>query len=337
MTRPARRPRRRRSSSAPTAGGRGSPTTSRSRTSAAAPTASPRYVVERGEQAKGVVVAYDRRFASEHFAAAAAEVLLAHDIPVAFAGPRRADPDELATRSSSAARRPGIVITASHNPWTDNGFKVKAPTGAAAGAGDPRGRSRRGSPPTAGRPSSGGRSPTPRPPGSSSGSTRTRATSAFVRADARPRRAPGGRHVGAGRADVGRRAAAGSRACSPAAGSGSPRSTRSATRTSAASTRSRSGPHVDEALGIAGRRRLRPGPAARRRRGPGGRGRRARHVHPPAPGHRAADVLPRRAPRAARAGRGQRQQHLDGRAARRALRHRRPTRRRSGSSSSARR
>ena len=29
-----------------------------------------RYVVGRGEQAKGVVLAYDRRFASEHFAAA---------------------------------------------------------------------------------------------------------------------------------------------------------------------------------------------------------------------------------------------------------------------------
>src|SRR5262249_58059125 len=28
----------------------------------------------------------------------------------------------------------GIVITASHNPWTDRGYKIKAPPGAAAGA-----------------------------------------------------------------------------------------------------------------------------------------------------------------------------------------------------------
>src|SRR5687767_2490184 len=34
------------------------------------------YVIEQGEQAKGVVIAYDRRFASEHFAAATAEVIL---------------------------------------------------------------------------------------------------------------------------------------------------------------------------------------------------------------------------------------------------------------------
>ena len=92
-----------------------------------------RYVVERGEQAKGVVVAYDRRFASEHFAAAAAEVLLAHDIPVAIATaavPTQMSSYEVVQRGAAA----GIVITASHNPWTDNGFKVKAPTGAAAGA-----------------------------------------------------------------------------------------------------------------------------------------------------------------------------------------------------------
>jgi phosphomannomutase len=92
-----------------------------------------RYVVGRGETARGVVVAYDRRFASEHFAIAAAEVLLAHDIPVAYAAhavPTQMSSYEVVRRGSSA----GIVITASHNPWVDNGFKVKAPTGAAAGA-----------------------------------------------------------------------------------------------------------------------------------------------------------------------------------------------------------
>ena len=91
------------------------------------------YVVERGETAKGVVVAYDRRFSSEFFAMAAAEILLAHGIPVAFAThavPTQMSSYEVVERGSAA----GIVITASHNPWVDNGFKVKAPTGAAAGA-----------------------------------------------------------------------------------------------------------------------------------------------------------------------------------------------------------
>jgi phosphomannomutase len=91
-----------------------------------------RYVVERGEQAKGVVIAYDRRFASEHFATAAAEVLLANDIPVAYAThavPTQMSSFEVVERRAAA----GIVITASHNPWTDNGFKVKAPTGSAGG------------------------------------------------------------------------------------------------------------------------------------------------------------------------------------------------------------
>jgi phosphomannomutase len=90
------------------------------------------YVAGRGETAKGVVVAYDRRFASEHFAVAAAEVLLAHDIPVAYgvhAVPTQMSSYEVVQRGAAA----GIVITASHNPWVDNGFKVKAPTGAAAG------------------------------------------------------------------------------------------------------------------------------------------------------------------------------------------------------------
>ena len=91
-----------------------------------------RYVLGRGEREKGVVIAYDRRFASEHFAIAAAEVLLAHGIPVAYAVhavPTQMSSYEVVERGASA----GIVITASHNPWTDNGFKVKAPTGSAGG------------------------------------------------------------------------------------------------------------------------------------------------------------------------------------------------------------
>ena len=90
------------------------------------------WVVARGEQSKGIVFAYDRRFASEHFATAAAEVVLAHDIPIVFAAhalPTQMSSFEVVQRGAAA----GIVITASHNPWTDNGFKIKSPTGAAAG------------------------------------------------------------------------------------------------------------------------------------------------------------------------------------------------------------
>ena len=89
-------------------------------------------MVQRGEQSKGIVIAYDRRFASEHFAAAAAEVVVAQGIPVALAAhavPTQMSSFEVVQRGSAA----GIVITASHNPWTDNGFKIKSPTGAAGG------------------------------------------------------------------------------------------------------------------------------------------------------------------------------------------------------------
>ena len=80
---------------------------------------------------KGVVIAYDRRFASEFFAQAAAEVLLAYDIPVAMshtAVPTQMTSYEVVDRGAAC----GIMITASHNPYPDNGFKVKSPSGAAA-------------------------------------------------------------------------------------------------------------------------------------------------------------------------------------------------------------
>ena len=84
-----------------------------------------------GPPSRGVVVCHDRRFASEHFARACVEVLAAHDIR-SFT-----PPDCVPTQVGSFFTRElgagaGIVITASHNPWTDNGFKVKADTGGAA-------------------------------------------------------------------------------------------------------------------------------------------------------------------------------------------------------------
>jgi phosphomannomutase len=84
-----------------------------------------------GTTEKGVVIAYDRRFASEFFAQAAAEVLLAYDIPVAMAQnavPTQMTSYEVVERGAAC----GIMITASHNPYPDNGFKVKSPSGAAA-------------------------------------------------------------------------------------------------------------------------------------------------------------------------------------------------------------
>jgi phosphomannomutase len=89
------------------------------------------YLHQTGGADRGVVVAHDRRFASEHFARACVEVLAAHDIRSLT--PPEAVPTQVAsffTRELAAGA--GIVITASHNPWTDNGFKVKADTGGAA-------------------------------------------------------------------------------------------------------------------------------------------------------------------------------------------------------------
>ncbi len=89
------------------------------------------YLHQNGAADRGVVVCWDRRFASEHFARACVEVLAAHDIRSFVPG--EAVPTQVGsyfTREMGAGA--GIVITASHNPWTDNGFKVKADTGGAA-------------------------------------------------------------------------------------------------------------------------------------------------------------------------------------------------------------
>ena len=88
-----------------------------------------------GDDARGAVIGGDKRFRSEDFAAAAAEVLAANGIPVHFCGggvPTPVISFGVTERNALGA----INITASHNPPQDNGFKVRDPNG---GAIDPAG------------------------------------------------------------------------------------------------------------------------------------------------------------------------------------------------------
>ncbi|CAN5745584.1 phosphoglucomutase/phosphomannomutase family protein [soil metagenome] len=78
-----------------------------------------------------VVIGYDRRFLSEHFALRAAEVMVGNHFRIAIF--QEAAPTPLiswAVKDLGASG--GIVITASHNPPDFNGFKIKAPWGGSA-------------------------------------------------------------------------------------------------------------------------------------------------------------------------------------------------------------
>jgi phosphomannomutase len=78
-----------------------------------------------------IVVGYDRRFLSEQFAGRVAEVMAGNGFAVSLF-----DTDVPTPLVSWAVRERGadggLVITASHNPHTFNGFKIKAPWGGSA-------------------------------------------------------------------------------------------------------------------------------------------------------------------------------------------------------------
>jgi phosphomannomutase len=93
------------------------------------------YLIDKGHQNKWVVVGYDRRFHSENFAEAVAEVLSANGLQVYLTD--RATPTPVISYSVVEKKAVAAVnITASHNPPTDNGFKVRDSNG---GAIDPDG------------------------------------------------------------------------------------------------------------------------------------------------------------------------------------------------------
>jgi phosphomannomutase len=80
-------------------------------------------IIRRGEEKKGVVIGFDRRFLSDLAAAAAAEVFAGNNIPVILISEDAPTPlIEFATARSNAAF--GLAFTASHNPPEWNGLKV---------------------------------------------------------------------------------------------------------------------------------------------------------------------------------------------------------------------
>jgi alpha-D-glucose phosphate-specific phosphoglucomutase len=88
------------------------------------------YLKQQGTAEKGMVIGHDKRFAAEHFAAAAAEVLAANGIPVWLtegATPTPAISYAVVDKQAAGA----INITASHNPPWDCGFKVRDARGGA--------------------------------------------------------------------------------------------------------------------------------------------------------------------------------------------------------------
>jgi alpha-D-glucose phosphate-specific phosphoglucomutase len=93
------------------------------------------YLLEIGKVGQTVIVGHDMRFAGEFFAVAAAEVLAANGFKVLLTN--GATPTPVISYAVVDKKAAGAVnITASHNPPTDNGFKVRDENG---GAIDPEG------------------------------------------------------------------------------------------------------------------------------------------------------------------------------------------------------
>ncbi len=96
------------------------------------------YMLEKGKAGQWFVIGHDKRFDSEYFALAAAEVMAANGLKVFLTD--GATPTPVIAFSVVNKKAQGAInITASHNPATDNGFKVRDEHG---GAIDPQGLKR---------------------------------------------------------------------------------------------------------------------------------------------------------------------------------------------------
>ena len=90
-----------------------------------------RYVVRCEDARKGVIVGYDHRFASDTVAVAIAGVIASTGTPVFLTDKPCPTPAvSLLVRQRGAAG--GLMVTASHNPYSWNGIKYKATYGSSA-------------------------------------------------------------------------------------------------------------------------------------------------------------------------------------------------------------
>ena len=89
------------------------------------------YLKQAGLAGRGLIIGYDTRFASEDFAAAAAEVIAGNGIKV-YLCPRAIPTPVISFGVQVKGAGGAIVITASHNQANWNGFKYKNELGASA-------------------------------------------------------------------------------------------------------------------------------------------------------------------------------------------------------------
>ena len=89
-----------------------------------------KYLIDHNKKGESIIVGYDKRFLSEHFAQTVSEVLAGNGFHVHLtdsATPTPVIAYSVLDKKSAAA----VNITASHNPPTDNGYKVRDENGGA--------------------------------------------------------------------------------------------------------------------------------------------------------------------------------------------------------------
>jgi phosphomannomutase len=88
-----------------------------------------RYLLDTGQQGRPVVIGYDARHSSDVFARDTAEIMAGHGFAARIC-PRPLPTPVLAAAILRHGAAAGVVVTASHNPPQDNGYKVYLGDGA---------------------------------------------------------------------------------------------------------------------------------------------------------------------------------------------------------------